>query len=119
MATIDPRLTTAGLTITVPQLVIVWADHCPANTPVPARCPGCGHLYTAANPLCPSAAVVRPLLRRRRYQVNPIVFEPLTYNQHEDLFGNRLSTAAVPGSLPVIDAPARPTHEVVDLFGGA
>src|SRR4051812_19734747 len=119
MPTLDPRLTTAGLAITVPELVAVWADHCPANTPVPATCPGCGHLYTAAHPLCPSAAVVRPLLRRRRHQTNPIVFEPLTYNQHEDLFSKPLPPAAVPGSLPVIDTPARPAHAVVDLFGGA
>jgi len=119
MAILDPRLTTAGLFITVAELVAVWADHCPANIPVPARCTGCGHLYTAADPSCPTTSVVRPLLRRRRHEVNLRVFKSLTDNQHEDLFGKRLSTAAVPGCLPVTTIPTRPTHQVFDLFGGA
>jgi hypothetical protein len=119
MPTIDTRLTTAGITVTVPQLVAIWADHTPAHTPVPGTCPSCGHTYTTKAPLCPTAAIVRPLLLRRRREVHPRVFEPLTYNQHEDLFGKRLSTGAVPRSLPVTDTPPRPTHQVVDLFGGA
>ncbi|TDC37097.1 hypothetical protein [Micromonospora sp. KC213] len=92
-ARLDRRLVTAGLGVTVAQLVTLWADHTPARLPVPLTCPGCGHPYSEKAPLCPTAAVVRPLLRRRRHETHPDVLAPLTPNQLLDLTGNRLSTA--------------------------
>jgi hypothetical protein len=92
MSRLDRRLL-VGLGITVPQLVTIWADHTPAQLPVPLRCPTCGHPYSQTAPLCPSAAVVRPLLRRRRHETGPEVLAPLTANQLQDLTGTRLSTA--------------------------
>lgn len=91
-ARLDRRLLTAGLGVTVAQLVTLWADHTPAHLPVPVTCPGCGHPYSDKSPLCPTAAVVRPLLRRRRHEV-PGAIDALTPNQLADLTGNRLSTA--------------------------
>ncbi|MEV6817053.1 hypothetical protein [Micromonospora sp. NPDC051296] len=91
-ARLDRRLLTAGMGVTVAQLVTIWADHTPARLPVPVACPRCGHAYSDKAPLCPTAAVVRPLLRRRRHEI-PGVLDPLTANQLADLTGKRLSTA--------------------------
>jgi hypothetical protein len=96
MTGLDPRLRDAGLAVTVAQLVDLWADHTPAHHPIPAKCPGCGHPYSLAAPLCPTAAVVRRLLRSRRHEVSSTTFAKLTYNQTSDLFGKRLSTAIAP-----------------------
>ncbi|MDG4790244.1 hypothetical protein O7626_30710 [Micromonospora sp. WMMD1102] len=93
MIRLDRRLLTAGPNLTVAQLVTIWADHTPARLPVPVACPTCEHAYSQTAPLCPSAAVVRPLLRRRRYEAGPRVLAPLTPNQLADLTGKRLSTA--------------------------
>ncbi|MFI6232001.1 hypothetical protein ACIBD9_00400 [Micromonospora sp. NPDC050784] len=83
---------TAGMGVTVAQLVTIWAAHTPATLPVPLTCPTCGHPYSEKAPLCPSAAVVRPLLRRRRHEI-PGAIDALTPNQLMDLTGKRLSTA--------------------------
>ncbi|AEB47414.1 MULTISPECIES: hypothetical protein [Micromonospora] len=91
-ARLDRRLLTSGMGVTVAQLVTLWADHTPARLPVPVICPGCGHPYSEKAPLCPTAAVVRPLLRRRRHEI-PGAIDALTTNQLADLTGNRLSTA--------------------------
>src|SRR5690242_12842483 len=73
---LDPRLTAPGLAVTVAQLAAVFAAHWPTNgTPPRAgvagvnwiRCPGCGHVYSEAAPLCPTLAVVWSLLNRRRH----------------------------------------------------
>jgi hypothetical protein len=96
MSRLDRRLVTAGMHLTLPLLVTLWADHTPAHLPAPGACPTCGHTYRAAAPLCPTAAVVRPLLRRRRYEAGSTVLAPLTANQLQDLItptGTRLSTA--------------------------
>ncbi|NIL40225.1 hypothetical protein HCB17_02855 [Salinispora arenicola] len=92
-ARLDRRLLTAGLGVTVAQLVTLWADHAPARLPVPLACPGCGHPYSETAPLCPTASVVRPLLRRRRREVGTDALNPLTPLQLQDLTGNRQSTA--------------------------
>jgi len=97
MSRLDRRLLAAGLNLTVAQLVAIWADHTPARLPVPLTCPTCGHAYSQTAPLCPSAAVVRPLLRRRRYETGPDVLTPLTSTQLADLTGSRLSTALPAG----------------------
>jgi hypothetical protein len=107
MTGLDPRLTAAGLGITVVQLVELWAAHCPASTPIPPACPDCGHVYTAQQPLCATAAVVRPLLIKRRNEATKAAFTVLTFNQDQDLFGKKLSTAAAfpqqPAAEPVVE----------------
>ena len=117
MTTLDQRLLDAGLTITNRLLLNLWADHTPAHLPVPDTCPGCGHTYTTTRPLCPTAAVIRPLLRHRRHEIGlPAITRRLTHNQQQDLLGDRLSTTLThhcddPG-LP----PARPvTPELFDI----
>lgn len=92
-ARLDTRLLTAGLSVTVADLVRLWAEHMPATLPVPALCPTCGHRWNESQPLCPTAAVVRPLLRRRRHEVGLQALSLLTENQVDDLLGSRLSTA--------------------------
>ncbi|WP_233559171.1 hypothetical protein [Micromonospora radicis] len=91
-ARLDRRLLTAGMGVSVAQLVTLWADHTPARLPVPVTCPGCGHPYSEKAPMCPTAAVVRPLLRRRRHEIRGAI-DALTPNQLADLTGKRLSTA--------------------------
>jgi hypothetical protein len=89
----DPRLLSAGLTLTVADLVRFWAAHTPPIRPVPGHCRTCGHIYSEQTPLCPTAAIVRPLLRRRRHEAGPDALALLTNNQIDDLIGKRLSTA--------------------------
>jgi hypothetical protein len=113
MTGLDSRLTIWGLGITVAQLVTLWADHYPANLPVPLACPTCGHPYSAKQPLCPTATVVRPLLHKRRYEGHTNAFNALTYLQGVDLFGKKLATAELgdqPTTLPVT------TGEPPELF---
>ena len=90
---LDRRLLAGGMNLTVKDLVTIWADHTPKSLPVPPACPTCGHRYSRTAPLCPSAAVTRPLLRRRRHGTNSAVIDALTDNQLQDLTGKRLSTS--------------------------
>ena len=92
-ARIDSQLLTAGLSLTVADLVRLWARHTPPTRPVPGHCHSCGHIYSEITPLCPTAAVVRPLLRRRRHEAGPTALELLTRHQVDDLLGKKLSTA--------------------------
>ena len=92
-ARMDPRLLTAGHSLAVAHLVRLWADHTPPIRPVPGHCRTCGHIYSQNAPLCPTAAAVRPLLRRRRYEAGPRALASLSSNQTDDLLGTRLSTA--------------------------
>jgi hypothetical protein len=92
-ARLDERLLTGGLVLTVAALVRLWADHTPPIRPVPGHCRTCGHIYTQQAPLCPSAAVVRSLLRRHRHEAGPRALDPLTPNQLDDLLGRKPSTA--------------------------
>lgn len=89
----DTRLLHRATPLTVALLVRLWADHTPATRPVPGHCRTCGHIYRENAPLCPTAAVVRPLLRRRRHEAGPRCLEPLTTHQVDDLLRSRLSTA--------------------------
>jgi hypothetical protein len=68
---IDSRLLAAGLSVSVPLLAQVMADHWPYGRQPGQVCPGCGHVYTPAAPECPTAATARPLLWSRRYEVEP------------------------------------------------
>ena len=92
MTVIDERLRAVGLSISVQLLVELWTDHCPESLPVPSACPGCGHLYATDAPLCPTAAVVRPLLRKRIYEQIELKHQ-LTFIQERDLFDAKPSTA--------------------------
>jgi hypothetical protein len=96
-ARLDQRLLTAGHSLTVATLVRLWADHTAPTRPVPGHCRTCGHIYSQTAPLCPTAAVVRPLLRRRRHETGPGALASLTTHQADDLLGTRLSTALPTG----------------------
>jgi len=96
VARLDPRLIHAGMSITTVQLARLWAEHTPPAKPVPLRCPTCGHAWDETAPLCPTAAVVRPLLRKRRHEAGAHVIARLTDNQLDDLTGKKLSTALPP-----------------------
>src|ERR687890_1227504 len=63
--TLDRRLLEAGLGVSVATLVQVFADHHP-GIPAASVCPGCGYRYPDQVLDCPTNAVVRPLLLRRR-----------------------------------------------------
>ncbi|HET8662581.1 MAG TPA: hypothetical protein VFM55_26870 [Micromonosporaceae bacterium] len=117
-APVDRRLLDAGLAVTTAQLVDLWAAHCPAHTPVPTTCPGCTHSY-GDGPLCPTARIIRPLLRRRRFEVNQKnLSRALTYNQQADLTGKRLSTQTATVLRPARPNPTHPpvTTEQSGLF---
>ncbi|GLY97644.1 hypothetical protein [Actinoplanes sp. NBRC 103695] len=92
---LDNRLREAGFP-SVALLVRLWTEHTPPALPVPERCRTCGHFYSAEAPLCPTAAVVRPLLRRRRFEADTHGnLSRLTTNQTDDLLcaPKHLSTA--------------------------
>jgi hypothetical protein len=80
---IDARLLNDGLAVTVSTLVTVFMDHHPGN-PRAALCPSCGFRYPNEWSDCPTLAVVRPLLRRRRHE-DPAAFARLTADQEVDL----------------------------------
>ena len=63
--TLDRRLLDAGLGVSVATLVRVFADHHPGS-PAASVCPGCGYRYPDKVLDCPTNAIVRPLLLRRR-----------------------------------------------------
>jgi hypothetical protein len=101
---LDRRLVRAGLAVTVRVLVAVFADHHPGQPPA-STCPGCGYRYPDGATDCPSAAVVRPLLYRRRTE-NQHALDVLTAVQFADLHHptrQRASAwqAARPASAPV------------------
>lgn len=80
---LDRRLVDAGLSVTVPELVAVFADHHPGQPPA-TTCPGCGYRYPDPAADCPSAALARPLLHRRRAE-HPRALGALSPIQFADL----------------------------------
>jgi hypothetical protein len=80
---LDTRLLNGGLAVTVSTLVTVFMDHHPGN-PRAALCPSCGFRYPDGVLDCPTNAVVRPLLRRRRHE-DPAAFARLTADQQVEL----------------------------------
>jgi hypothetical protein len=64
---LDRRLLAAGLGVSVPTLVAVFADHC-RGIPATFTCGGCGHVFDNGDSMsdCPTNQVVRPLLQRRK-----------------------------------------------------
>jgi hypothetical protein len=119
MTTLDPRLRDVGLAITGQQLLDLWAQHRPADLPVPDTCATCGHTYTAAAPYCPTAATIRPLLQHRRYEIGPVAIDKaLTALQQYDLFTTTKPSThttdrpLVPTAPPVTPALFDTTHLV-------
>jgi hypothetical protein len=112
-AGVDRRLTAAAGDVSTPLLVDLWTDHYPAHLPPPKACPECGHVYTRTAPLCPTAAIVRPLLRRRCLDYGSFPIDlALTYIQQADLHErhlDRLSTYfASPIPRDLAPLPAEP-----------
>lgn len=63
---LDRRILDAGMAITLPTLVTVFANHC-RGIPATSVCPGCGHRFDDdLDGDCPTNQVVRPLLRARK-----------------------------------------------------
>ena len=64
---LDKRLLEAGLGVSLATLIQVFVDHFP-GWPLPDTCPGCGYPYPldTARADCPSLAVARQVLYRRR-----------------------------------------------------
>lgn len=85
--TLDRRIITGGMAVSVATLVEVFADHHP-GIPVASTCPGCGYRYPDGVTDCPTAIVVRPLLYKRRHE-NPVALERLTPDQYEDLHNSK------------------------------
>ena len=84
---LDRRLIEAGLSVTVPTLVEVFAEHHP-GTPAMSTCPGCGYRYPDGVSDCPTNATVRPLLVRRRGE-NPKALDRLSGDQRADLLDRK------------------------------
>ncbi len=80
---LDRRLLKAGIHVTVPQLVTLFADHHP-GVPAGVKCPGCEHTYAEGETDCPTNVVVRPLLHKRRNEARSALTR-LTPAQYEDL----------------------------------
>jgi hypothetical protein len=81
MTPVDPRITTAGLTVSLDTLVTVYIDHW-RGIPAAMVCPACGHRFPPDNTRaqCPTTAVVGPLILRRRNE-DPTALRPLTRDQ--------------------------------------
>jgi hypothetical protein len=84
---LDERLLDAGLTLAVPALVTIYRNHFRTSSLVGA-CPGCGFPYTDTAAECPTLAVVRPLLYRRRHE-NPSAVSRLTPAEFKYLHDRR------------------------------
>lgn len=80
---LDRRLLQAGIGVSVATLVEVFAEHHPGS-PAPFRCPGCGYRYPDGTADCPTTAIVRPLLWRRRSE-DPHALARLSPVQFADL----------------------------------
>jgi hypothetical protein len=105
---LDKRLLEAGLGVTLATLVKVFADHFP-GWPLPDTCPGCGYPYPtdAASADCPSLAVARQLLYRRRNE-DERVLRRLPADMYADLY-DRKTVRAQPKRQPAW--PPRPRDE--------
>lgn len=108
---LDQRLLDAGLGLSVAALVKVFADHHP-GWPRPDTCPGCGFAYPldGRDADCPSLAVARQVLYRRRGE-NPRALSRLTPDQLADLH-DRKSPRATPAQRPAWPPKASPPREV-------
>ena len=114
--TLDKRITSAGMAVTVPTLVAVFVEHWP-GVPAAPTCPGCGFSYPDEQYECPTLTTVRPMLYRRRHE-DQKALSRLTYDQDAYLrkgpkhngAGARRSARPVP--------TAADAQQVLDLFAG-
>jgi hypothetical protein len=118
---LDKRITRPGLGVTVEALVAVFADHHP-GIPAASLCPGCGFRYPEGVTDCPTNAVVRPLLYRRRHE-NWKALDRLTADQRVDLVENttRRGTprkGAVRPATPTPPCPDRTEPTLLDFATG-
>jgi hypothetical protein len=93
MTALDSRIRVAGLAVSVETLVAVFVDHWRG---IPARsvCRTCGYAFPDdVRAECPTNAVVRPMLYRRRTE-NPRVLARLTPDQRADLNARHTSPLA-------------------------
>jgi hypothetical protein len=115
---LDRRLVQAGLGVTVPVLVAVFADHHP-GIPATSTCPGCGFVYPDGIADCPTNATVRPLLYRRRAE-DKRAFDRLTPDQYADLHRKakpRNSRALVVQSARLAAPPSATAPQLFALNG--
>src|SRR3989440_12739170 len=115
---LDKRLTSAGLGVSVATLVAVFAEHHP-GVPASSVCPGCGYPYPDGVTDCPSNAVVRPLLARRRSEDTKAVSR-LTPTQLADLDSQKTARANRVAARPSALTPSPSTDEplsLLDLIG--
>jgi hypothetical protein len=94
-ARLDPRLSAAGMAVTVDLLVQVFRDHYPG--PRPRLCPGCGWRYADRETDCPTNATVRRLLVKRRFE-DRRAFNRLTGDQQADVLSRRYTYPDRPAS---------------------
>ncbi|GIH03388.1 hypothetical protein Rhe02_14550 [Rhizocola hellebori] len=116
--TLDLRLIKAGLSVTVPVLAAVFADHHPGIPPA-ASCPGCGFRFSAKESACPSMAVVRPLLRKRYKEDPAAVKQRLTPDLIAELHGKTThtnGTTRVAKAVQSARPAASPAHTAPTLF---
>lgn len=113
---LDRRIVTAGMAVTVATLVEVFADHYP-GVPAASICPGCGFRYPDGVLDCPTVAVVRPVLYRRRNE-DTRALGRLSPDQLADLHGRSYArnrrAAARQAARPCEQASGR-TSDLFDL----
>ena len=113
--TLDRRLLSAGLSVTVATLVQVFADHHPGS-PAASTCPGCGYRYPDGVLDCPTNALARRLLRRRRGE-DPDAVARLDGVQFEDL--HKSVAAKVTRAAHRQTEPPTPAYRASSLFDHA
>jgi hypothetical protein len=112
--TLDRRLVEAGLSLSVPTLVAVFADHHP-GIPAASSCPGCGFVYPDGIGDCPTNATVRPLLYRRRAE-DKHAFDRLAPDQYADLHKTKPRNSRVPMDVRSARPAVPPSHTAPHLF---
>ncbi len=112
--TLDRRLLEAGLGVSVATLVRVFADHDP-GIPAASVCPGCGYRYPDQVLDCPTNALVRPLLKRRRGE-DPAAVARLSPEQFEDLLKANRSKVTRAANRARPEPPTTPAYQATSLF---
>src|SRR6266568_2660546 len=111
---LDRRLVEAGLGVTVATLVAVFAEHHP-GVPAASVCPGCGYRYPDGVTDCPSNAVARPLLKRRRNE-DPNAVSRLTPDQLADLTSQKAARSNRVAGTRAAQPPGQPFEATPGLF---
>jgi hypothetical protein len=105
---LDRRLLEAGLGVSIVTLVEVFGEHFPGS-PRPETCPGCGYTYPQGgrDADCPSLAVARQVLYRRRTE-DPRTLRRLTADQFADLHDRDTSRVTPTGLVQRPSGQPRP-----------